>query len=57
MFIGIVEECGEVIGCEVLVDVVWLIICGLMVIVDVGYGDLIVVNGVCLMVVDVLFDG
>jgi riboflavin synthase len=57
VFTGIVEELGEVVGKENLVDAARLIIRGPVVTADAGAGDSIAVNGVCLTVVEVLPDG
>ena len=51
MFTGIVEELGEVIGWEDLTDAARLTVRGPLVTSDVGHGDSIAVNGVCLTVV------
>ncbi len=57
MFTGIVEELGEVTGCEPLADSARLVIHGPVVTADAGHGDSIAVNGVCLTVVEVLPGG
>ncbi|HET7741898.1 riboflavin synthase [Mycolicibacterium sp. 624] len=57
MFTGIVEELGEIVGKEDLVDAARFVIRGPLVTTDAGHGDSIAVNGVCLTVVDVLPDG
>jgi riboflavin synthase len=57
MFTGIVEELGEVTGCEPLADSARLVIRGPVVTADAGHGDSIAVNGVCLTVVEVLPGG
>lgn len=57
MFTGIVEELGEVTARDALTDAARLIIRGPTVTTDVGHGDSIAVNGVCLTVVEVLPDG
>jgi riboflavin synthase len=57
MFTGIVEELGEVVGKEDLVDAARFVIRGPLVTTDAAHGDSIAVNGVCLTVVDVLPDG
>lgn len=56
MFTGLVEELGEVIGVEPLVDAARLRIRGPKVLADAQPGDSIAVDGVCLTVVD-LVDG
>ena len=50
MFTGIVEERGEVVGVETLTDSICLTVRGPLVTSDVGVGDSIAVNGVCLTV-------
>jgi riboflavin synthase len=57
MFTGIVEELGEVTGCDVLADAARLTIRGAVVTADAGHGDSIAVNGVCLTVAELLPDG
>ncbi|MDI9919313.1 riboflavin synthase [Rhodococcus sp. IEGM 1379] len=57
MFTGIVEELGEVVAKEDLVDSARFTVRGPLVTSDAGHGDSIAVNGVCLTVVDVLADG
>ncbi|BBY29680.1 riboflavin synthase [Mycolicibacterium sediminis] len=57
MFTGIVEELGEVVAKEDLVDAARFVIRGPVVTSDAGHGDSIAVNGVCLTVVEVLPDG
>ena len=57
MFTGIVEELGEIIAKEELVDAARFTVRGPLVTSDAGHGDSIAVNGVCLTVVDVLADG
>jgi riboflavin synthase len=57
MFTGIVEELGEVVGKEDLVDAARFVIRGPLVTTDAAHGDSIAVNGVCLTVVDVLPGG
>ncbi|MGG7099696.1 riboflavin synthase [Rhodococcus sp. 24CO] len=57
MFTGIVEELGEVVAKEELVDAARFTVRGPLVTSDAGHGDSIAVNGVCLTVVDVLDDG
>jgi riboflavin synthase len=57
MFTGIVEELGEVVGKEEFADAARFVIRGPVVTADVGHGDSIAVNGVCLTVVEVLADG
>lgn len=57
MFTGIVEELGEVVGCDDLGDAARLVISGPVVVADARHGDSIAVNGVCLTVVEVLPDG
>lgn len=52
MFTGIVEERGEVLAIEQLADSARLTIAGTRVTDDVGHGDSISVNGVCLTVTD-----
>ncbi|MGV0634186.1 riboflavin synthase [Mycolicibacillus trivialis] len=53
MFTGIVEELGEVLGCEELADSARLTIHGPRVTADAGHGDSIAVNGVCLTVAEI----
>lgn len=57
VFTGIVEELGEVVGKDDLVDAARFVIRGPVVTADAGHGDSIAVNGVCLTVVEVLPDG
>ena len=57
MFTGIVEELGESVAKEELVDAARFTVRGPLVTSDAGHGDSIAVNGVCLTVVDVLADG
>jgi len=57
VFTGIVEELGEVVGKDELVDAARFVIRGPVVTADAGHGDSIAVNGVCLTVVEVLPDG
>ena len=57
MFTGIVEELGEVVDKEDLVDAARFVIKGPVVTADAGHGDSIAVNGVCLTVVEVRPDG
>jgi riboflavin synthase len=57
VFPGIVEELGEIVAKEDLVDAARFVIRGPLVTTDAGHGDSIAVNGVCLTVVDVLPDG
>jgi riboflavin synthase len=57
VFTGIVEELGEVVAKEDLVDAARFVIRGPVVTSDAGHGDSIAVNGVCLTVVEVLADG
>lgn len=57
MFTGIVEELGEVVGKEDLVDSARFTLRGPTVTGDARHGDSIAVNGVCLTVVAVLPDG
>ncbi|OCB09456.1 riboflavin synthase [Mycobacterium intracellulare] len=57
MFTGIVEELGEVTGCDVLSDAARLTIRGAVVTADAGHGDSIAVNGVCLTVAELLPGG
>ena len=57
MFTGIVEELGEVVGKEELVDAARFVIRGPLVTADAGHGDSIAVNGVCLTVVEVRAGG
>jgi riboflavin synthase len=52
MFTGIVEELGEVTGWEDLPDAARLTVLGPLVTSDAKHGDSIMVNGVCLTVVD-----
>jgi riboflavin synthase len=52
MFTGIVEELGEVIGWEDLVDAARVTVRGPLVTSDARAGDSIAVNGVCLTVVE-----
>lgn len=52
MFTGIVEELGEVLGCQELADSARLTIHGPRVTADAGHGDSIAVNGVCLTVAE-----
>jgi riboflavin synthase len=53
MFTGIVEELGEVAAVHRLPDdAARLLICARKVVADVGHGDSIAVNGVCLTVVE-----
>ncbi|CAN5351610.1 riboflavin synthase [soil metagenome] len=52
MFTGIVEELGEVLAIEQMADSARLTIAGQVVTQDVGHGDSISVNGVCLTVTD-----
>jgi riboflavin synthase len=52
MFTGIVEELGEVTGWEELPDAARLTVLGPLVTSDAKHGDSIMVNGVCLTVVD-----
>ncbi|HEX7321347.1 MAG TPA: riboflavin synthase [Mycobacterium sp.] len=54
MFTGIVEELGEVVSRDDLIDAARLIIRGPTVAADARHGDSIAVNGVCLTVVQVL---
>jgi riboflavin synthase len=54
MFTGIVEELGEIVAAEPLVDAARLTIRGKLVTSDARHGDSIAVNGVCLTVVDVV---
>ncbi len=56
MFTGIVEELGEVTGWEALPDAARLTVHGPLVTSDAKHGDSIMVNGVCLTVVDNLGD-
>ena len=53
MFTGIVEELGEVVRRDDLVDAARFTLRGPLVTSDAGHGDSISVNGVCLTVVDV----
>jgi riboflavin synthase len=53
MFTGIVEELGSVVGVVDLGDAARLTVRGPLVTRDVGHGDSIAVNGVCLTVVEV----
>lgn len=57
MFTGIVEELGEIVAKDELVDAARFTVRGPLVTSDAGHGDSIAVNGVCLTVVDVLADG
>ncbi|MES9517073.1 riboflavin synthase [Rhodococcus erythropolis] len=57
MFTGIVEELGEIVAKEELVDAARFTVRGPLVTSDASHGDSIAVNGVCLTVVDVLADG
>lgn len=57
MFTGIVEELGEIVAKEELVDAARFTVRGPLVTSDAGHGDSIAVNGVCLTVVDVLAEG
>ena len=57
MFTGIVEELGEIVAKEELVDAARFTVRGPLITSDAGHGDSIAVNGVCLTVVDVLADG
>ena len=57
MFTGIVEELGEIVAVEPLVDAARLTIRGPLVTIDARHGDSIAVNGVCLTVVDVMPEG
>ena len=57
VFTGIVEELGEVVDKEQLIDAARFVIRGPVVTSDAGHGDSIAVNGVCLTVVEVLPDG
>ncbi|MBU3751813.1 MAG: riboflavin synthase [Mycobacterium sp.] len=57
MFTGIVEELGEIVAVEPLVDAARLTIRGPLVTADARHGDSIAVNGVCLTVVDVVPEG
>ncbi len=52
MFTGIVEELGEVVAVEPLLDASRLTVRGPLVTSDAGHGDSIAVNGVCLTVVE-----
>jgi len=52
-----VEELGEIVAKEELVDAARFTVRGPLVTSDAGHGDSIAVNGVCLTVVDVLADG
>ena len=52
MFTGIVEELGEIVAVEPLVDAARLTVRGPLVTSDARHGDSIAVNGVCLTVVD-----
>jgi riboflavin synthase len=56
MFTGIVEELGEVVALDRLVDGARLRVRGKTVAADANHGDSIAVNGVCLTVVDVVDD-
>ena len=51
MFTGIVEELGEIVGAEALVDAARFTVKGPIVTSDARHGDSIAVNGVCLTVV------
>lgn len=51
MFTGIVEELGEVVDWQDLVDAARITVAGPLVTADAGHGDSIAVNGVCLTVV------
>jgi riboflavin synthase len=53
MFTGIVEELGEVVNVEHLADAARLTVRGPLVTADVGNGDSVAVNGVCLTVTGV----
>ncbi|MGC0364002.1 riboflavin synthase [Rhodococcus sp. 27YEA15] len=57
MFTGIVEELGEIVAKDELVDAARFTVRGPLVTSDAGHGDSIAVNGVCLTVVDILADG
>jgi riboflavin synthase len=57
VFTGIVEELGAVVGKDDLGDSARFTIQGPVVTADVGHGDSIAVNGVCLTVVEVLPGG
>ena len=57
MFTGIVEELGEVTALEPLADAVRITVKGPLVTSDAKHGDSIMVNGVCLTVVDQVVDG
>jgi riboflavin synthase len=57
VFTGIVEELGEIVAKEELVDAARFTVRGPLVTSDASHGDSIAVNGVCLTVVDVLADG
>ncbi len=57
MFTGIVEELGEVVAKDDLVDSARFTVSGPLVTSDARHGDSIAVNGVCLTVVEVLPDG
>ncbi|MEB3023283.1 riboflavin synthase [[Mycobacterium] crassicus] len=57
MFTGIVEELGELVSRDELVDAARLVIEGPTVTSDARHGDSIAVNGVCLTVVEVLPGG
>lgn len=52
MFTGIVEELGEVVAIDHLADSARVRIRGAVVTADIGHGDSISVNGVCLTVTD-----
>ncbi|RJO68320.1 riboflavin synthase [Nocardia panacis] len=54
MFTGIVEEIGEIVATERLVDAARLTIRGPLVTSDAAHGDSISVSGVCLTVVEVI---
>lgn len=56
MFTGIVEELGEVVALDRLVDGARLRVRGKTVAADANHGDSIAVNGVCLTVVEVVDD-
>jgi riboflavin synthase len=56
MFTGIVEELGEVVALDRLVDGARLRVRGKTVAEDASHGDSIAVNGVCLTVADVVGD-
>ena len=57
MFTGIVEELGEIVGAEALVDAARFTVKGPIVTSDARHGDSIAVNGVCLTVVEVSAEG